>query len=231
MKAWTRKAKTATHHTHADRYSRPACEALDRAARPASSAAGLVPELTETRGPRWMGLRACVEPLPPSARATRCSLSALSAPSLSSLARQRALTSRRSLPPGCVPPQPYIAMDEMLLQGPTSTRSPTRSLQSTIKYDMDSHYRFGGVAPQSHRDPRHAPLEKTLLEFITKEGTPGVMPSEPKLRVRLERHADCLCRGFSLVVWFRKVSPLFVSQSVLLFTPVRSTVAAGSGSG
>ena len=79
--------------------------------------------------------------------------------------------------------QPYIAFDEMLLRGPTTTVSPTRSLQSTINYDMNSHYRFGGVAPQKHRDPMHATLETRLLEFITKEGTPGVMPSEPKLRV------------------------------------------------
>ena len=80
--------------------------------------------------------------------------------------------------------QPYIAFDEMLSQGPTSTRPRSQSLQSTIKYDMDSHYRFGGTAPQGFRDPRHAALHATLLEFITKEGTPGVMPSEPKLRVR-----------------------------------------------
>jgi hypothetical protein len=72
----------------------------------------------------------------------------------------------------------------MLVSGPTSTLSPTRSLQPTIKYDMNSHYRFGGKAPQQHREPRHAPLHAALLEFITKEGTPGVMPSEPKLRVR-----------------------------------------------
>ena len=81
--------------------------------------------------------------------------------------------------------QPYIAFEDMLLRGPTTTLSPTRSLQSTIKYDMNSHYRFGGVAPQKDRDPMHAILETRLLEFITKEGTPGVMPSEPKLRVRL----------------------------------------------
>ena len=80
--------------------------------------------------------------------------------------------------------QPYIAFDEMLSQGPTSTRPRSQSLQSTIKYDMDAHYRFGGTAPQGFRDPRHAALHATLLEFITKEGTPGVMPSEPKLRVR-----------------------------------------------
>ena len=72
----------------------------------------------------------------------------------------------------------------MLVFTATSTLSPTRSLQSTIKYDMNSHYRFGGTAPQQTRDPRHAPLHTALLEFITKEGTPGVMPSEPKLRVR-----------------------------------------------
>jgi hypothetical protein len=87
--------------------------------------------------------------------------------------------------------QPYIAFDDMLLRGPTTTLSPTRSLQSTINYDMNSHYRFGGVAPQKDRDPMHAMLETRLLEFITKEGTPGVMPSEPKLRVSSE---SCLCR-------------------------------------
>lgn len=89
--------------------------------------------------------------------------------------------------------QPYIAFDEMLLRGPTTTLSPTRSLQSTINYDMDSHYRFGGVAPQKHRDPMRATLETRLLEFITKEGTPGVMPSEQKLRVRF-RGARSLLR-------------------------------------
>lgn len=91
--------------------------------------------------------------------------------------------------------QPYIAFDDMLLRGPTSTLSPTRSLQSTINYDMNSHYRFGGVAPQKDRDPMHAMLETRLLEFITKEGTPGVMPSEPKLRVSSERSypLSCIC--------------------------------------
>ena len=96
--------------------------------------------------------------------------------------------------------QPYIAFDEMLSQGPTSTRPRSQSLQSTIKYDMDSHYRFGGTAPQGFRDPRHAALHATLLEFITKEGTPGVMPSEPKLRVRRSQPAPEQ-RAFSSDGW------------------------------
>lgn len=81
--------------------------------------------------------------------------------------------------------QGYIAADELLfnpcspclradLPKPLVNRSPKT-------YDMEAHYRFGGTIPtlQSQAWP---PLYKEVLSFIGKEGTPGVMPSAPKLQ-------------------------------------------------
>eukprot|EP01048_Picozoa_sp_COSAG05_P017274 COSAG05_NODE_2332_length_3219_cov_8.397436_2_plen_198_part_00 len=81
--------------------------------------------------------------------------------------------------------QGYIAADELL----SNPRSPSLRTdlpkplinRSPKTYDMEAHYRFGGTVPAL---PAHAwpPLYKEVLSFIGKEGTPGVMPSAPKLQ-------------------------------------------------
>ena len=75
----------------------------------------------------------------------------------------------------------YISCDELLSDPRTQATQPRPLVNRVSSYDMDAHYRFGGVIP-TLRPAQQTELHKELLKFITAQGTPGVMPSEPKLQ-------------------------------------------------
>jgi hypothetical protein len=83
----------------------------------------------------------------------------------------------------------YISADELLshpsLAGSPGGRGRAASApqlsRHSLRYDMDAHYRFGGAIPRAPKQ-QWPPVYRELLVFTGRQGTPGVMPSAPKLK-------------------------------------------------